>query len=205
MSNMVVWPSPFLFWTEVENHEEIKKLLLPEIKKESKKEKYHTTPGKVHRKEGLVPQVWQCEVITSYFDAEESKELLKKNLTTSVIQTALKKFYSDPNCPVETKPKKHNLRDIWFNVYEPGYWQEEHMHNGSTYSGIYLLELNEENTTVFKYFSSSFKYSKFNNPVYETKHIKEGNIILFPSEFLHAVKPSINYKVSISFNLKCFF
>jgi hypothetical protein len=200
---MIVWPSPFLFWTEVENHEEIKKILLPEIKKESRKEKYHTTPGKIHRKEGVEPQVWQCEVITSYFDADSSKELLKKNLTSLVIQTALKKFYSDPNCPVQNKPRKHNLQEIWFNVYEPGYWQEEHMHNGSTYSGIYLLELNEENTTVFKHYSSGFRYSEFNKLIYETKHIKEGNVILFPSEFLHLVEKCSNQRTTISFNIQC--
>jgi uncharacterized protein (TIGR02466 family) len=210
--NIVVWPSPFLFWTEIENHEELKKTLLPKIKKESEKEQYHTTPGKVHRRLNLTPQVWQCEVITNYFDPYESRELLMENLKSSIVENVLKKFYDDKYCPVPIKPKNHILKDIWFNTYKPGYWQEAHTHDGSTYSGIYILELNEENTTTFfNHGVSQFSYAKsekskcsrFTDPNYETKHIKEGNVLLFPSEFVHAVSVCSKQRTTISFNIKC--
>ena len=210
--NMVVWPAPFLYWTEVEGHQELKDKILPKIKEESLKEKYHTVPGKVHRRLNLAPQVWDCEVITNYFDPYDYKEFLLENLTSTIVENVLKKFYNDPNCPVPIKPKKHILKDIWFNFYQPGYWQEAHTHDGSVYSGIYILELNEENTTkFFNYGTTTYSYARsaktkfgsFANVNYDTKHIKEGNVLLFPSELVHAVEAATQERATISFNIKC--
>lgn len=201
---MMVWPSPFLFWTEVENHNKLKKDLLPKIKSESKKEHYHTTPGKINRRKGKNPVVWYCEVITSHFDMEESENIFTEEIKSLIIEDPLKQFYDDINCPVPIKPKKHILKDIWFNFYEPGYWQEKHTHAGSTYSGIYILELNEKNPTVFyNYSSSTFNYEKTMEPIYTTTHIKEGNVLLFPSEFVHSVNVCSNQRATISFNIVC--
>lgn len=202
--NMVVWPSPFLFWTKVENHEELKKSLLPKIKEESKKEEYHTVPGKIHRMPGAEPGVWDCEVITSYFNMAGSKDLFTQDVTSLIVRDALRKFYADPHCPVPQKPKKSILLDVWFNSYKPGYWQETHAHHGSTYSGIYILELNEENgTTFYDPIGTDYNYARAGKKIYTTEHIKEGNVLLFPSEFPHSVRKCSSERTTISFNVKC--
>jgi hypothetical protein len=46
---LLTWPSPFLFWTEVKNHEEIKKELLPKIKEQSNNPKYYNKPLQVRK------------------------------------------------------------------------------------------------------------------------------------------------------------
>lgn len=206
VNNIIIWPAPFIFWTEVENHQEIKKDILPKIKEQSKNEDLHTTPGKVHRIPGQIPCSWSCEVVTSYFKRNESeyKNLFNEKLITSVVSNSLKKFFDDPNCPQKTKPKKTILTDIWFNSYNPGYWQEVHSHHGSTYSGIYILELNEENPTKFCTQNiPRYSYSEMPFMEYKTSHIKEGNVLLFPSEFPHSVDICSNERSTISFNILC--
>jgi len=201
---LVRWPSPFLFWTEVENHKEIKKELTPKIYDQSSNMKYYNKPMQI-RKPG--DSNWNCEVITTYFDRKDSNTLFSEDILRSIVSEPLEKFFNDSNCPVENKPQKTFIPEIWYNVYKEGYEQEIHAHHGATFSGIYLLELNEPNTTVFFSHSSGFSYQKdnFYFGSYPTEHIKEGNVILFPSEFAHAVKKSQKPRISISFNILCEF
>jgi uncharacterized protein (TIGR02466 family) len=201
---LVNWPSPFLFWTEVENHDEIKKELVPKIREQSQDMKYYNKPMQV-RKPG--DSNWNCEVITTYFDREDSNKLFSKEILYSIISKPLESLLSEQTCPIKTKPQKTSITEIWYNVYKEGYEQEIHAHHGATISGIYLLELNEPNTTVFFSHSSSFSYERnnFYTGSYPTEHITEGNVILFPSEFAHAVKKSQKSRISISFNLLCEF
>lgn len=206
IDNLVVWPSPFIFWEEVENHQEIKNNFLPKIKDECNDEKYHTTPGKINRVDNEIPSIWNCEVITSYFHRKQLKEqdFFTKEIIESVIKKPLLNFYNLPNCPTRKKPKDYVLKEIWFNSYKPGYYQETHDHSGTTISGIYLLELNEPNTTIFlNYSPSTCQYAETIRPLYETRHIKEGNVILFPSELTHSVEVCSTEKTSISFNILC--
>ena len=203
--NIMVWPSPFIFWTKIENHNELKDRLLPQIKERILNDQLHNSPGNVHRIPGEMPSVWQCEVITSYFNRKEEEKIFDEEIIKSIIVDPLKKFFNNPNCPVKNKPKKTKLKEIWFNYYKPGYWQEVHSHTGTTYSGIYILELNEPNTTKFLNYSMQ-KYNYSSNKLemeYDTKHIEEGNVIIFPSELPHSVEISTQNRCTVSFNILC--
>lgn len=201
---LVNWPSPFLFWTKLENHEELKKELVPKIYEQSKDMKYYNKPMQI-RNPG--DGHWNCEVITTYFNREDSNNIFSNEILSSIISKPLKEFFEQPNCPVSNKPIKTNIPEIWYNVYKKGYEQEIHAHHGATFSGIYLLELKEPNTTVFFSHSNSFLCQKDNYYLgaYPTEHIEEGNVLLFPSEFAHAVKKSKKPRITISFNLVCEF
>lgn len=204
MSNLKVWPSPFIFWTEVENHNEIKNNYLPKIKEKSLEEQYHTTPGKINRVEGEQPSVWNCEVVTTYFHRKQLQDFFAEELVESIVKKPLLKLYDEQKCPVQNRPKKHILKEIWFNFYKPGFYQEPHDHSGTTFSGIYLLELNEPNNTIFTcHGTSRYNYNQSLTSYYPTEHIKEGNVILFPSEFIHSVDICTEEKASISFNVLC--
>lgn len=201
---LVSWPGPFLFIKEVKNHKEIKEKIFSVIKEQSKDKEFYNYPNKVRKDSNTT---WNCEVITSFFNRTDDKvkNIFTEELVNELIDPVLEELFNHPKYVGKINPKKTILEEIWYNVYEPGYQQEIHDHSGATFSGIYLLELNEPNTTMFYSHSAGYDYAEWPGGIYLTDKIKEGNIILFPSEFLHAVKPSINHKVSISFNLKCFF
>ena len=211
------WPAPFLFWTEVENHEELKSTLLPKIHEQSKDKKYFNRPQQIRQPED---SRWDCEVVTTFFDRneEEVKTLFPKEVLREIIAKPIQKLFEEDKCPIPKKPTKTHISEVWYNHYESGYYQEIHAHHGATFSGIYLLELNEPNTTAFYNNMSSFQYCTLPGTgamepenkhkmlgVYTTEHIKEGNVILFPSEFSHSVRKSTASRTTISFNLLCEF
>lgn len=197
---LVNWPSPFLFWTEVEGHLEIKEQLKSKILKQSSNIKYYNKPMQV-RKPG--DSNWNCQVITSYFDRQDSNSFFTKDILHSIISNPSEKLFEEKGCLIRKKPKNINVSEIWYNVYKEGYEQEIHAHFGSTLSGIYILELNEPNTTMFFSHGNSFAYCDDNSLMgsYKTEHIKEGNVLLFPSEFMHCVHKSKKPRITVSFNL----
>jgi uncharacterized protein (TIGR02466 family) len=195
---LVSWTSPFIFWTKVKEHEEIKKELKEKILKESENFKYYNSPLKERK---ISANKWNCEVITSYFHREDVKKFFTEKIITSIIENPLDELFEDKHL-FPNKPGNITISEIWFNVYKPGYSQELHAHSGSSLSGIYLLELNEPNTTMFFNNNSGYKYKICDvGSVFPTSHIEEGNIIFFPSELVHSVNKCVKDRITISFNL----
>jgi hypothetical protein len=201
---LITWPSPFVYWTEVKNHKLIKETLSGDIKNHSKDFKYYNSPMKTRK---IGDPKWDCEVITTFFDRDDVKDFFTQEIVEQIIGEPLDEMFVDSNFPIKIKPKETILTEIWYNVYKPGYSQEIHAHHGATFSGIYLLELNEPNTTVFFSNTPTYKYneSKSMSSSFSTENIKEGNVILFPSELSHLVKKSEKFRITISFNLICNF
>lgn len=195
---LVTWPSPFIFWTEVKDHQEIKKELKNKILEESKNFKYYNSPLNERK---ITENKWNCEVITSYFHQEDIKKIFTEKIITSIIENPLNELFQNKNL-FPNKPENIIIPEIWFNVYKPGYSQELHAHSGASLSGIYLLELDEPNTTMFFNNHSGYKYKVCDvGSVFPTSHIEEGNIIFFPSELIHSVNKCIKDRITISFNL----
>jgi len=196
---LVSWPSPFIFWTKINDHEEIKKELKENILNESEDFKYYNSALKERQ---LSENKWQCEVITSYFHREEIKHFFTERIVKSIIENPLDELFEHKSF-FNKKPREIILPEIWFNVYKPGYSQEIHAHHGATLSGIYLLELNEPNTTVFFSNTPPYKYNEDNwiGGVFNTEHLEEGNVILFPAELSHSVTKCKNSRITIAFNL----
>jgi uncharacterized protein (TIGR02466 family) len=195
---LVTWPSPFIFWTEVENHQEIKKELKDKILEESKDFKYYNSPLKDRK---ITENKWYCEVITSYFHRKEIEKFFTEKIITSIVENPLEELFKNKSL-FPNKPKDIIIPEIWFNVYKPGYSQELHAHGGAVLSGIYLLELNEPNTTMFFNNNSRYEYMKSDvGSVFPTSHIEEGNVIFFPSEVPHSVNKCTRDRITISFNL----
>ena len=49
-------------------------------------------------------------------------------------------------------PSSSRVDEVWFNYYPKGGYQEVHTHEdsfGTTFAGVYLLDVNETNTTSF--------------------------------------------------------
>lgn len=183
------FPSNFVYWEKIDKHEEIKKKYLTLILEDSK----------INREKYKSQNVWECNLITNYFE-ENNKTFFDEHFIENVIKEPLNDCINELGLK---KPSYYNITSLWYNVYENGDFQEVHQHSGQTsnfFSGIYLIDLEDKNTT---YFYQSGPRSDFNTFGYTfpTSHIEEGNVIIFPSFLEHYVNPVVGKKVSISFNV----
>jgi|5B_taG_2_1085324.scaffolds.fasta_scaffold111864_1 uncharacterized protein (TIGR02466 family) len=103
--------------------------------------------------------------------------------------------------------RKFRVRESWLNCYQPGMYQEGHIHHNSLISGVlYILG----SGTADFYVSSPFynqqsilpefkdKNHNFANYNYDTI---DGRILLFLSSTQHATRPTDKEKISLSFNI----
>lgn len=177
------FPAPFVWWKSIENHREIKETLLPLIKREVQE-----------NPERFKVPAWDCEVYSSfncYTPFLNDPGFLEK-----VVWNPLDECLSEVRLSVT--PRESVLKSIWFNAYEPGFFQEAHNHIPHSFSGIYLLDVNEINTTNFLYNLSSRMLSQR----LSTRNLHEGDVIIFPSDLLHYVNPTLTSRVTISFNIE---
>ena len=185
-----LFPGDFIFWSKVKNHDHIKESLLPII--------YNNLGTTNNRQIGN----WLCDVNTEFFDLDFTKYL---SLITEEIYPVLDKMFIElQNLSSNYKiPKTSTITSIWYNHYETNNNQEVHSHSddNSSFSGIYILNLNEENKTVFFSYNSSIAGTGTESK--QLKEAKEGDIIIFPSNLLHYVLPCEKTRDSIAFNISC--
>lgn len=129
--------NPFVFWTKVENHEEIKQYLIPHI--------LDTPEEKVSR---------YCGSRTSYF--HQQYNFFNKKIIEDIVWKPYEQMLDEKN--ITERPPQFKLNSLWFNDYEPGGSTFTHKHCTADWSGIYLLHLEEPNTTVFYCHYGETKY-----------------------------------------------
>ena len=189
-----LFPAQFVYYTKVENYLQLNKKYLQIIQEDLKKNKFLYESSKT----------WNCDVLSSFFgNKKNNMAMFGDDFCDEVVwkPLGLLKEELHQTIPMYKFPKKFKMTEIWYNSYEKDYFQEYHKHGQSNFSGIYLIDLHETNKTVFmqddlpsiitdKYF------------LYNTEHIKEGNVIIFPSNLSHCVNLCENYRVTVSFNIK---
>lgn len=203
-----IFPTKFVYWEKIPNHNQIKEKYLNFVKIDSDKN------GSLYREN--IEKKWNCRCLSSYF-AENSlpDELNNVDFIKSIVWKPMDNMFDELkktlNIPI---PKSSNICEIWFNRYKEGEWQEVHDHithtsirkEYSVYSGIYIMELNEKNTTTFLDKNSIRSWGKkTESHNFTTKHIEEGSVIIFPSELLHYVNPCVGERTTISFNITSIF
>jgi hypothetical protein len=194
------FPTKFVYWEKISDHQKIKEKYLKYINDDIEKNGY------LYHKQ--IKERWHCKCISSFFSQEGFFPEIKKEefhnlIVWNPMDNMLKEMKKIFNIPV---PKQSRILKMWFNYYEPGEWQEIHEHSNnnlptaSTYSGIYLMDLNEDNPTIFldkhpiKCWAGTSVVHTFT-----TENIEEGSVIIFPSELLHYVNPCLNKRITISF------
>jgi hypothetical protein len=198
-----LFPGPFVFHTQVDNHKDLKEKFLPIINRV------------VEDKRELLKNHWRCDCKTSLGKEERLDNFLSDfDLVKSIVWDPLNQMISEfktkdgglSSQGLNYEPSESSLQTIWFNQYDRGQYQEAHDHlggtyqnNNSTFSGIYLLELTEPNGTTF-IDKVGVPHDNFN---FYTDHIHEGSVLIFPSSLFHYVSPVKNRKTSISFNVFC--
>lgn len=196
------FPTNFVSYAEVENHQEIKDALLPrilhysEVYKDKPEYRWNMSTG--------------SNMVTTYGTGAD------KDITTIILQNYIRNIVWDPFKEVVdyagvTKFSDAGVTNLWWNRYNPGDYGELHSHsNGApgtpNYSGVYFLDLQEKNTLEF--------YSPFlssSHPINSTLHymntddVTEGMVCIFPATLSHQVKPVTKRRITISFNIACRF
>lgn len=189
-----IFPAQFVYSTKIKNHFQIKQKYLPIIQEDLKNNKFLYESS----------SSWSCDVISSFFgNKKKNLTMFGDNFYDEIVWKPLAQLKKELSEKISLYkfPKKITLTEIWYNAYEHGYFQEYHKHGRSNFSGIYLIDLHEENKTVFKQeLSHSITLDKY--CLYDTKHLEEGTVIIFPADLSHCVRPCENTRTSISFNLK---
>ena len=194
------FPSEFVYWDKVENHDEIKKEILPKILEANKNKKNNPFDS--------------CKFNTSFeYNGKPDLNVMNKKMF-DVILFYLEKMFKTMNFNVE----KLMINKGWWNVYDEGEFQEEHNHlgdpnysNGDLFypalSVIYILhDENEKSSIVFRKPGPFPLMKPHDERVFKTedvKEIKEGTILIFPYNLRHLVKPCIKRgRVTLAYNIR---
>jgi len=191
------FPSEFVYWDKVENHDEIKKEILPKILEANKNKKNNPFDN--------------CNFNTSY--GLSDLNIMNKKLF-DVICFYLEKMFK----AIDFNPQKINIHSGWWNVYDESEFQEEHTHFGPpiylhgdifypAFAVIYILhDENEKSSIVFKKGGPFPLMEPHHEMVFKTedvKEIKEGTILIFPYNLRHLVKPCIKPgRVTLAYNVR---
>lgn len=97
---------------------------------------------------------------------------------------------------------KCDIKDIWWNVYQTGDYAPIHNHGNCGLSGLYVLESNEPNKTIFMYHNNYLIKPTSDTEYHRTYDVTEGTVLLFPSSLYHYVDPTEQRRMSISFNVQ---
>lgn len=191
------FPYNFVYWEKVNSHKEIK-------------EKYYNnildTQNNLKKN-----NEWVGELKTSYNNPSLNEFLYEDYFTSNVIWPYFDNMLVEmrENIPL---PMESYISCSWYNLYNPGDFQETHQHDKNyarirdkihvnAYCGIYLLHLEETNKTIF-YEEPPIPCSLDNSGVnFNTDFLEEGSIIFFPSGLSHYVLPAKAKRCTISFNI----
>jgi hypothetical protein len=191
------FPVDYVYWTDVEDHTQIKQELLPVVI-DTMKNGCIENPFKM------------CTMKTTF---TQRYNLLNPEQIHKVIFEPMIKMISEIDDPFYKKLKMNNVcvTHQWFNLYNKGDFQELHEHlvngkpqtmkiNGKRYeeifSVVYILhDKCNRNSLVFRDGDTVFDTST-------QKDIHEGCVLIFPSSLRHEVKPiEIPGRITFAFNV----
>ena len=190
--SLVKLRSPFIFYCDVPNHEEIKDIYYDKL-----------LDILDERRDECHKDAWNCKVLTTHgFNIEILWEPL---FLKSVVWEPLDQMLNEVDLNIY--PTQSKIGGVWANFYEKGFFQETHDHVGppgsSVFSGIYILDQKGGNKTSF--INNNFGILDKRVHTKDLDDIKEGTVILFPSNLLHYVNPVDTDRCTISFNIQCEF
>lgn len=203
------FPSDFVYWEKVPDHCKFRDKFLPAIKQ------------KLKQVEGNHP-FESSEFSTGFGSVNYNEFLMDKSFINDVIFKAILNM-TDAHNKKKVFPISFTqlyIKDIWWNHYEKGEYQEPHTHpgpeekNGSNtfiaaFSLIYVLkDENKDSRIIFHgnrllpFYGENINFdtSKLTNSKLED--MGEGTIIVFPSSLAHMVKPSLKPgRVTVAVNV----
>lgn len=168
----------FVFYSATNNHKQNKNYILDHL---NKQDAYRSNVGNAITTNGS-------------FDLSP----FTPDILNDIVWSPLDLMFNELQPPYQ--PVNSKLQSIWWNYYQPGEYTEPHKHVDADFSGIYLLHLDEPNTTSFYSNGNSGPSPLFEQYIH-TNHLTEGHVIIFPSRLLHYTKPSIKERYVVVFNI----
>jgi hypothetical protein len=154
---------PFIL-TDVKQHEEIKPLILSQIKSMG-------VHGFIEEGQQLSNSDWYLpnNRVRPYF-------IYVQDIFAKLQNDIIEKFNYSP---------KTDGMTYWFQQYKKGDYHDWHAHFGCMFSNVYYVDLPEKaSKTTFKVLDREFEVD-----------VEEGQILTFPSCFLHTSKPNKSTKI----------
>ena len=99
------FPSNFIFYTKVRNHEQLKKKLLPQI---YANESDISSEGEYQ------------DSITNYFEENNILLDMEEEIYHNVVWDPFNEMLEDPNLNIVHRPQESKLQSMWYNVYRDG-------------------------------------------------------------------------------------
>ena len=173
--------APFVFWTKVNNHKKIKDTLVPIIKTISNKDNSTVTV------DGST---------TTYY--HQTYSYFTSDMIDDIILKPIEQMHTEKNL---NRPLRFHLDALWWNNYTSGGRTKVHKHQHADWSGIYLLHLEEPNTTTFY-----SQYGEAPNIGYMNQHkvmdnAVEGDVMIFPSLMQHCADVCTKNRIIVSFDV----
>lgn len=204
MAHCVIFPPECIYWKKLEDHDQIKKVILPRIK-ELQKDKNNKNPF------NLSNFTTNFNNRSKFLDDEHVESIVWKTISEMVT-------FMREKINFDFTAESHIITDCWFNAYNVGEYQELHNHisspienNGKIYhpsfSLIYILnDESEKSSIAFRNFNAHRPFVKMlDSNIIDMSHfptVKEGVVIAFPACLEHMVRPvTTNGRITIAFNV----
>ena len=173
--------APFVFWTKVNNHKKIKDTLVPIIKTISNNDNSTVTV------DGST---------TTYY--HQTYSYFTSDMIDDIILKPIEQMHTEKNL---NRPLRFHLDALWWDNYTSGGRTKVHKHQHADWSGIYLLHLEEPNTTTFY-----SQYGEAPNIGYMNQHkvmdnAVEGDVMIFPSFMQHCADVCTKNRIIVSFDV----
>ena len=173
--------APFVFWTKVNNHKKIKDTLVPIIKTISNNDNSTVTV------DGST---------TTYY--HQTYSYFTSDMIDDIILKPIEQMHTEKNL---NRPLRFHLDALWWNNYTSGGRTKVHKHQHADWAGIYLLHLEEPNTTTFY-----SQYGEAPNIGYMNQHkvmdnAVEGDVMIFPSFMQHCADVCTKNRIIVSFDV----
>lgn len=185
------FPEPFVYHYAVPEHQQLKEELQPKLEsfyqKHSQEKKYRWT------NDPLITS----KMCTNFNQASLQKNWYTQQHLEAIVWNPLDQLLQKLN----ERTSRCKLSMFWWNVYQKGDSAPIHNHGSFGLSGVYLLHLNEPNKTVFLHNTRMLLKNQQDLIHYDTKNVREGTVLLFPSSLNHFVEPAGTTRMTISFNV----
>ena len=123
------------------------------------------------------------------------------------IEKSVQTYYQDIYAPPPDVELK--ITQSWVNFTKKGEYHHQHTHPNSFISGVFYLQVDEDKDRIHFYSSRSIALTQLHNTsfnMYNSDYwwvpVKNGELVLFPSNLTHMVNPveSDSVRISLSFN-----
>ena len=183
-----------VFQTQVENNNLLKSVLVKDI---------------LNSVENLeIPETWTTDKVLTSFT--EKSSIVQDN------KSLLEKTYLDSITEIFDREVEVDIKNIWYNVYRDGEYQEQHDHIGGIFNQAHFSFIH-----FLCYDERDHKPPEFRDPLSQLRNlsleldsnnwgevyvpkIREGDLLMFPSYLQHSVpagKKTSYPRITLSFNI----